>query len=1736
MAKITTLINLFCCSQYSLLVWILVGLIPYLSLNSQTFYQQNFDQLKNGDLADQDGWSRTWSDGMADFPEDISHTGSCQVQEKIKFGKNGKSVCITDQTMTMRRFVGNYDGVQYLTLRFLYQSGTAPLSLYAGGSLVKWWSAVSINILPTGQVIVYNGDIAQKTDRLQPQKWHQLHLIFDFDQRTFSCYLNDNLVAQDFGFRGENTRLVRNASNPRLDWFHFGRHKKSEKLVAYLDELEFGSGPGGVYIASSQLEQKLRQVLQKRSFDLVSKTDLAQIKTLDLSDLALHDLTSLEYCVGLETLLLKNNQLDNISQLLTMTRLKKLDLGGNQLASLEACQNMKQLEQLLVSRNQIQDIFPLAHLTELRIIDLSQNQVSDLSPLETLIDLESINLNQNQVQDLIWLKNISNLKQLKINQNKIKDLTALTALAKLEVLELVENQIDEIESIGSLVSLNQLNLGHNKIKVLDNLSNLSQLTSLILEHNQIQDISPLERLSSLRVLHLNDNKIESIQPLTQLEKLIELRLAENSIHNLEPLVENLGLSGYLSVQGNELSNSSSTTHIPILKSRQITVVHDPFSPTMVTFADTRLEIAIRSAIGAKTKPLDLQGLSKLEEFDLSEVELVDPNGVVGKIRDLRGLEFCRNIKHLNLSGKLLPPVGRTDFDISPIAGLSHLEYVDLSQNQIQDLRPLRNLTNLSILMLAQNQVSNAEPLIGLNQLKTLDLSQNKIHDALPGKDLALSKIISLELLFLRQNSISDLTPLSKLVNLRELDVSQCQLIDVTPLQGLTELVVLNLAHNQVHGLYPLSSLNNLEYLDNTANKIDDLRPLAQLKKLETILLAHNRINEIHPLINRLQILENPSGQIDLRKNPLNNTAITSHIPHLKKNKIKVDFDNPTAEPVILADDNLEIAIRQALKIPLRLLTVEDFAALTQLKLDTTETVITSIVGLDQAANLQVLEIQGWHNNPLTDLTPLGELEELTHLSFWGQQITNLAPLEKLVTLNKLDFGPNYLDSTTDLSVLSNLVNLTELAIRHNRINDLSFLKPLNILETLKLEQNEINDITVLAHLTRLKHLSLSDNQIKDIHSLSGLSDLEWVELQNNKITDITSLVENPWKGHLKIHGNPIDNTAQLTHIPVLLERGITITHDPSTKEAVIFREVQLESAIRKVLQIPIKPLTKNDLLTVTELDANALDITNLMGLEHCVNLTKLKMSWNFNLIDVSNLAKLKKLRYLSLHYNQVSNLQPISGLTQLTYLGLDGNPLTDLSPIQNLEQLQRLDFNNSDRLIDLSPLTNLSNLRILTLDNQQLRNLIPLSQLSMLKVLRLGSNWIQDLTPLLNIVADGAELELQKNPLHNIAYTVHIPQLQSRNVQVKFDLPPQNLLPVTDRKIEQLIRRTLQVDFNQQPLGALTIPLVEPIKTLIASNLGLNEIDLPALKALPNLTSIDLTNNPLSKIALVEQVTDLETNGIAVFLGGMETEKLSFSTLAKNNQLPLATNVRTLITIHLLNAKQEPVNHEIVTLTASYGKIQSPAENQGDGTYTAVYRLEAVNQDQTKQITISATTQNKKTSNLELTIINQPLIVGDINYDQQVDIQDLVWVANNFGHTGQHLIGDINNDQKIDLFDLTMVAQNFARSSAPIVLMNEKPQALTLYQNYPNPFNPETWIPFELDRETTVNLAIHDISGQLVRRLSLGQLPAGKYLDRQSSAYWDGRSEYGEQVSSGVYFYTVVTDQQRLTKHMMILK
>jgi len=98
------------------------------------------------------------------------------------------------------------------------------------------------------------------------------------------------------------------------------------------------------------------------------------------------------------------------------------------------------------------------------------------------------------------------------------------------------------------------------------------------------------------------------------------------------------------------------------------------------------------------------------------------------------------------------------------------------------------------------------------------------------------------------------------------------------------------------------------------------------------------------------------------------------------------------------------------------------------------------------------------------------------------------------------------------------------------------------------------------------------------------------------------------------------------------------------------------------------------------------------------------------------------------------------------------------------------------------------------------------------------------------------------------------------------------------------------------------------------------------------------------------------------------------------------------------------------------------------------------------------------------------------------------------------------------------------------------PERTVLLQNFPNPFNPETWIPYNLKNATSVSIRIYSSSGQLIRTLDLGQMAAGVYASRARAAYWDGKNEAGEKVSSGIYFYSITAGDFTATKKMVVTK
>ena len=111
--------------------------------------------------------------------------------------------------------------------------------------------------------------------------------------------------------------------------------------------------------------------------------------------------------------------------------------------------------------------------------------------------------------------------------------------------------------------------------------------------------------------------------------------------------------------------------------------------TRVTFPDPNLEGVIRKTIG---KPKGAISTSDLEHLTVL-------NAPDRGISDLTGLEYCLNLKWLNLSANNIS-------DISPLAGLSNLVYLDFWDNNIRDISVLANLTNLVELDLGGNNVSD----------------------------------------------------------------------------------------------------------------------------------------------------------------------------------------------------------------------------------------------------------------------------------------------------------------------------------------------------------------------------------------------------------------------------------------------------------------------------------------------------------------------------------------------------------------------------------------------------------------------------------------------------------------------------------------------------------------------------------------------------------------------------------------------------------------------------------------------------------------------------------------------------------------------------------------------------------------------------------------------------------------------------------------------------------------------
>ncbi|MCK9280562.1 MAG: T9SS type A sorting domain-containing protein [Melioribacteraceae bacterium] len=126
-----------------------------------------------------------------------------------------------------------------------------------------------------------------------------------------------------------------------------------------------------------------------------------------------------------------------------------------------------------------------------------------------------------------------------------------------------------------------------------------------------------------------------------------------------------------------------------------------------------------------------------------------------------------------------------------------------------------------------------------------------------------------------------------------------------------------------------------------------------------------------------------------------------------------------------------------------------------------------------------------------------------------------------------------------------------------------------------------------------------------------------------------------------------------------------------------------------------------------------------------------------------------------------------------------------------------------------------------------------------------------------------------------------------------------------------------------------------------------------------------------------------------------------------------------------------------------------------------------------------------------------------------------------------------NNFMSVPEIKMALDAIGFVPDSTTSVNENnlELPTTIKLEQNYPNPFNPTTTISYAIPFEGNVKLEIYNSLGEIVNILQDSYQDAGNH-----SIAWTGKDSNGNSLSSGIYFYRLISNDFVQVKKMTLIK
>lgn len=405
----------------------------------------------------------------------------------------------------------------------------------------------------------------------------------------------------------------------------------------------------------------------------------------------------------------------------------------------------------------------------------------------------------------------------------------------------------------------------------------------------------------------------------------------------------------------------------------------------------------------------------------------------------------------------------------------------------------------------------------------------------------LEKAVNLEFLFLYDNNLEDLSPLSGLSKLIMLELEENNVANVNPLSNLKNLYILGLGNNPITKIDALAGLTNLEGLALHNTQISDISAMANLVNLTFVTLADTNVD-----------FSPESSAWDLLDVWADAGVYVDVLEEEYFEPLELEFYNTTEQSISLGwwyyTENEEDYEKEYLfKVYVNDVLYEE----------TTMTELT-ILGLDPSKDyiikVEMYDVDGTtllHENfdmAQTLAPPTGDTVTIPD-SGLNEAIRYQLGLQELdreirqSDMERLEYLYASWMGIKKLNGIEHAVNLLDLDVSENEIKDLSPLKGMDSLYSLTLSDNLITDISALKDLY-ISYLDLSVNPITDISDLSELADLEMLYLHNTNITDISVLLELDYLWEVTLFGIEgltfEEGSPELAIVEQLRELGVTV--------------------------------------------------------------------------------------------------------------------------------------------------------------------------------------------------------------------------------------------------------------------------------------------------------------------------------------------------------------------------------------------------------------------------------------------------------------------------------------------------------------------------------------------------------------------------------------------------------------------